>query len=123
MCHKFPTGGGTEGERSMIQVFVTENSLRNSSTSWTKNNLCWNNAPLSLENVAGTWVDRTGQAETGWDNLPVYEWDVSRSIPKMIPGENISFALYSLVCNIRLWCKQAFDGFPSTMVSINCKWI
>ena len=59
-------------------------------------NITWNNVPLPLQNLAGTWGDRTGN-ELGWDNLPAWEWDVSSAVYEAIKegSQYVSFSLYS----------------------------
>jgi hypothetical protein len=95
--HAMPTSGGDEGYHSLIQVFYTGNVLQDGATWWDGTSLNWNNAPVPLENLAGTWGDRTGQGETGWDNLPAWEWDVSRGVARAAEAgdTHVSFAVYS----------------------------
>lgn len=94
--HKEPTSGGSEGERSLIQALLVGNQLR-SGGDWTSTNLSWNEAPLPLENLAGCWGDRTGNVDTGWDALPLWEWDVTRGVARAVAdaSDHVSFALYS----------------------------
>lgn len=94
--HKEPTSGGSEGERSLIQAFLVGNQLR-SGERWTSDNLSWNEAPLPLANLAGCWGDRTGNVDTGWDALPLWEWDVTRGVQRAAgdAATEVSFALYS----------------------------
>jgi hypothetical protein len=93
--HKLPTSAGDQGERSLIQVFPVANTLVDGQTPWTAANITWNNAPFPFENIAGTWVDRTGESETGWDNLPEAVWDVTRAVAMAGSDAHISFALSS----------------------------
>lgn len=92
--YQLKTSGGTQGIRSLIQAFSVGNNLRNSSF-WTEDNLSWNRTPFSIENLAGRWGDRTGSSTGDWNNLPLWEWDVSRAISGFKNEDFISFALYS----------------------------
>lgn len=92
--HKEPTSGGSEGANSLIQAWLVGNELR-SGPSWTQDNLSWNDAPIALENLAGCWGDRTGNMETGWNALPLWEWDVTRAFAQASSQSEVSFALYS----------------------------
>ena len=80
-------GGGQWGEPpdSFIQVFtVSEN--------WSETTLNWNNAPLALENIAGTWVY---PMDYNQPYVP-YQWDVSNAaIQAYASGEPLRLALYS----------------------------
>ncbi len=93
--HKQPTGGGDEGDRSLIHAFWTSPLLRGGATLWTTGNLTWNSAPLPLENLSGAWGNRTGVMETGWDNLPEWSWEVTRAVRFARREGTISFALFS----------------------------
>jgi hypothetical protein len=93
--HKEPTSAGTDGERSLLQAYAVGDELRDGTTPWTAANLSWNDAPLPHENLAGFWGDRTGNAETGWDALPEWSWDVSYASGELQAGGAASFALYS----------------------------
>jgi hypothetical protein len=95
--HGMPTGGGDQGEWSLMQAFQVAGTLADGRTPWTRDNISWNNAPLMLENCAGFWGDRTGMMETGWDALPRWSWDVSRAVARALEAgdPDVSFALYS----------------------------
>ncbi len=93
--HKQPTSGGDEGERSLLQAFWVSNTLQGSAEPWTEENLTWNSAPWPWENLAGCWGDRTGVMETGWDDLPAWEWDVTRAVAESVADGQVSLAIYS----------------------------
>jgi hypothetical protein len=80
-------GGGGWGEPpdSYIHVFtVGEN--------WNEATLTWNNAPLALENIAGTWVYPMDYSQP----YNPYQWDVSNAaIQAYASGEPLRLALYS----------------------------
>jgi hypothetical protein len=72
---------------SLIQVLTVGED-------WDENTITWNNAPLALENVGGTWVDPV-EAFPGWLGIP-YEWDVSGAVAEAYQtGEPLRLALYS----------------------------
>ena len=79
-------GGGVYGEPpdSYIQVFTVGND-------WVESAITWNNAPLAIENIAGTWVfpKTTPQWAT-------YTWNVTRAVAQAyLNGEPLRLALYS----------------------------
>lgn len=82
-------GGGQWGEPpdSFVQVFsVGEN--------WVEDTLTWNNAPLSTENFAGTWVEPVPPSPTTPPHP--YVWDVSIPAARAYAsGEPLRLALYS----------------------------
>ena len=80
-------GGGDWGEPpdSYIQVFTIAED-------WDEATLSWNNAPMALENISGTWVYPRDY------NLPdqPYHWDVSKAVHEAYAsGEPLRLALYS----------------------------
>jgi hypothetical protein len=80
-------GGGEWGEPpdSYIQVLTVGED-------WDESTLSWNNAPLALENISGTWVQPRDYT------LPDkrYQWDVSRVVADAYAhGEPLRLALYS----------------------------
>ena len=80
-------GGGKWGEPpdSYIQVLTVDED-------WDEATLNWNNAPLALENISGTWVRPRDYS------LPdqSYQWDVSRAFADAYAhGEPLRLALYS----------------------------
>ena len=80
-------GGGDWGEPpdSYIQVFTVAED-------WTEATLNWNNAPMALENISGTWVYPRDY------DLPdqPYHWDVSKAVHEAyVSGEPLRLALYS----------------------------
>ena len=80
-------GGGEWGVPldSFIEVFTL-------SEDWDEGTLTWNNAPLSQENLGGTWVKPT-QTST----QRIYQWDVSRAVADAYEkGEPLRLALYSI---------------------------
>jgi hypothetical protein len=66
-------GGGAWGEPpdSYIQALTVGED-------WQEATINWNNAPLPVENISGTWV-KPLQGELIWPGVP-YEWDVSRAV-------------------------------------------
>lgn len=95
MYHGTPTSGGDQGARSLIQAFYVSNTVSDGAP-WTAANITWNNAPVPMANLAGTWGDRSGQ-ELGWDKLPVWSWDVTPAVLTALTANDthISFALNS----------------------------
>jgi hypothetical protein len=84
-------GGGQWGEPpdSYIQVLTVGED-------WDEAALTWNNAPLALENISGTWVKPV--QDTGWPGWPgvPYDWDVSRALAEAYAnGKPLRLALYS----------------------------
>jgi hypothetical protein len=80
----FGTAGGGEWGTppdSYIEVFVIDRD-------WNKATLTWNNAPMALENISGTWVP------------PVpgeYHWDVSKAVAQAYnSGQPLRLAFYSI---------------------------
>jgi hypothetical protein len=83
------SGGGRWGAppQSYIQVFTIKED-------WDEKTISWNNAPLALENIGGTWVDPIGTFP-GWPGVP-WEWEVSRAAADAhFAGEPLRLALYS----------------------------
>jgi len=80
-------GGGEWGEPpdSYIQVFTV-------SEDWVESTLSWNNAPLALENISGTWIQ---PRDYSLPDQP-YLWNVSRAVAQAYAnGEPLRLALYS----------------------------
>ncbi len=80
-------GGGNWGEPpdSYIQVLSVAED-------WDEDTLSWNNAPLALENISGTWVK---PRDYSLPDQP-YQWDVSRAVAAAYAnGEPLRLALYS----------------------------
>ena len=80
-------GGGDWGEPpdSYIQVFTVAED-------WAETTLNWNNAPMALENISGTWVYPRDY------DLPdqPYHWDVSKAVHEAyVSGEPLRLAQYS----------------------------
>jgi hypothetical protein len=74
-------------EPSFIQVLTVAED-------WNESLLTWNNAPLAVENLTGTWVDPL-QPPTEWPGVP-REWDVSRAVAEAYAaGQPLRLALYS----------------------------
>jgi hypothetical protein len=81
-------GGGIWGEPpdSYIEVLTVDED-------WDEGTLTWNNAPLAIENISGTWVlprdyDKPDQP---------YQWDVSRAVVEAkAASEPLRLALYSI---------------------------
>ena len=79
-------GGGIWGTPpdSYIQVFTVAED-------WDEQIINWNNAPLALENISGTWVQPLQVSDQ-----TTYEWDVYRAlIDAYQQGEPLRLALYS----------------------------
>ena len=80
-------GGGEWGEPpdSYIQVLSVGED-------WDESTLSWNNAPLALENISGTWVR---PRDYSLPDQP-YQWNVSRAFAQAYTnGEPLRLALYS----------------------------
>jgi hypothetical protein len=74
-------------EPSFIQVLTVAED-------WDEALLTWNNAPLALENITGSWVDPL-QPPTKWPGVP-REWDVSLAVAEAYAaGQPLRLALYS----------------------------
>ena len=79
-------GGGDfeDPQDSYIQVFTIDED-------WNENTLTWNNAPLAVENIAGTWVK-----PVQFSNQREYSWDVTKGVIEAIgSGTPLRLALYS----------------------------
>lgn len=73
--------------RSWIQVLTVGEE-------WEEATLNWNNAPLAVENITGTWVEPLLN-EPEWPGVPI-DWDVSRAVEQAYQsGEPLRLALYS----------------------------
>jgi hypothetical protein len=80
-------GGGDWGEPpdSYIQVLTVGEE-------WEEEEITWNNAPLAVENISGTWVQ---PKDYGDPDVPYY-WDVSRAVADAYRlGNPVRLALYS----------------------------
>ena len=72
-------------EPSLIQVFTVDEN-------WNENTLVWNNAPLSVENVARTWVNPIPAGGAG----KFATWDLSAAVAEAYAnGQPLRLALYS----------------------------
>jgi hypothetical protein len=61
---------------------------------WEERALTWNNAPLAVENVTGTWIDPLDESPP-WPGIPRH-WDVSGAVAEAYAaGEPLRLALYS----------------------------
>ena len=79
-------GGGEWGSppNSYIQAFTVGED-------WNENTINWNNAPLAVENISGTWVYPKTTAD--W---PAYTWDVSKALADAYQsGSPLRLAFYS----------------------------
>ena len=62
---------------------------------WQEASLTWNNAPLALQNIAGTWVNPQTENPPDWPGVP-YEWDVSLAVERAYThGLPVRLAVYS----------------------------
>jgi hypothetical protein len=80
------SGGDPYGDPpdSYIQVFTVAED-------WNEATLTWNNAPLAVENISGTWVHPLDGID--WVG---YTWDVSRGVAQAhTAGEPLRLAFYS----------------------------
>jgi hypothetical protein len=85
--HQFGNAWGGEVEPSYIQVLTIGED-------WEESRLTWNNAPLAIENITGTWVEPLDKFP-GWPGVPRH-WDVSRAVAEAYQtGEPLRLALYS----------------------------
>jgi hypothetical protein len=73
-------------EPSYIQVLTIDED-------WDEATLSWNNAPLAVENISGTWVEPI--QFPGWPGVP-RNWDVSKAVEEAYQaGKPLGLALYS----------------------------
>ncbi len=78
---------GSNPPRSWIQVLTVGED-------WDDQNLTWNNAPLAVENIGGTWVDPVA-SWPGWPGIP-YRWDVTYAVAQAYAaGRPLRLAFYS----------------------------
>jgi hypothetical protein len=78
------SGGADIPPASYIQVFTVDKD-------WNGATLNWNNAPLAIENISGTWVKPIATPE--W---VLYKWDVSQAVSQAYSsGQHLLLALYS----------------------------
>jgi hypothetical protein len=78
-------GGGQWGTppNSFIEVMTT-------GADWNESTITWNNAPLALENISGTWVTPT---PVPYD----YHWDVSKAVAQAYSsGQPLRLVIYSI---------------------------
>jgi hypothetical protein len=84
--HQFGNAWGGLVEPSYIQVLTIEED-------WDEATLTWNNAPLAVENISGTWVDPI--SFPGWPGVPRH-WDVSKAVEEAYgSGKPLRLVLYS----------------------------
>jgi len=88
--HQFGNaGGGSWGDPQSSYIHV-----HTLTDDWDEGTLTWNNAPLSLENVAATWVEPIS-IFPGWPGVP-RTWDVSGAAAEAYQfGQPLKLALYS----------------------------
>jgi hypothetical protein len=73
-------------QSSLIQVLTVGED-------WNEDVITWNNAPLAVENIGGTWVQPV--SERAEDPGIPYKWDVSRAAAEAYTqGEPLRLALY-----------------------------
>ncbi|GIV21058.1 MAG: hypothetical protein KatS3mg023_2809 [Armatimonadota bacterium] len=86
--HQFGNGGAPgEARPSWIQVLIA-------AADWREETITWNNAPLALENVGGSWVQPLTQ-HPGWPGVP-RTWDVSYAVARAYSRrEPLRLILYS----------------------------
>jgi hypothetical protein len=83
--HQFGSAYGEGVEPSYIQVLTVGED-------WDESTLTWNNAPLAVENLIGTWVDPQFDI---WPGTP-RQWDVSRAAAQAYAANQpLRLALYS----------------------------
>jgi outer membrane protein assembly factor BamB len=109
-------GGGEWGipKESFIQIFTVAEE-------WDEQALNWNNAPLALENITGTWVQPV-QTSTQM----MYEWDLSRAVAEAYAaGETqLRLAVYSADGPYHsgkyFWTSEGWD--PPTRPTMKIVW-
>ena len=82
------SGGGAWGTPpdSYIQVLTV-------GSDWDESTLSWNNAPLAVENIAGTWVH---PRDYSLPDQP-YDWDISKAVQQAYEsGQPLRLAVYSI---------------------------
>lgn len=85
--HLFGNAGGADAPRSWIQTLTVAEE-------WDDRTLTWNNAPLAVANIGGTWVDPVTN-DPGWPGIP-YRWDVTEAVARAYAtGQPLRLALYS----------------------------
>jgi hypothetical protein len=85
IMHQFGSAWGQGMEPSWIQLLKVNDD-------WDETTLTWNNAPLAVENLSGTWAE-PGSAD--WPGIP-RTWDVSKGvIEALAEGKPLHLALYS----------------------------
>jgi hypothetical protein len=84
--HQFGNAWGQGVEPSFIQVLTVGED-------WDEATITWNNAPLAMENMAGTWAGTVGSP--GWPGVP-RSWDVSKAVGEALANDQpLRLALYS----------------------------
>jgi len=85
--HQFGNSWGEGIVPSWIQVLTVGED-------WTEDSLTWNNAPLAVENISGTWVSPMS-VPLEWPGVP-HHWDVSYAVAKAYAMSTpLRLALYS----------------------------
>ena len=83
---------GNSGQESQEDPPVSYIQVLRISDDWDEATITWNNAPLAVENISGTWVYPRDHS------LPdqQYNWDVSQAVnAAYLAGEPLRLALYS----------------------------
>jgi hypothetical protein len=84
--HLFGGSDPSQADESYIQVMEIGED-------WNENSLTWNNAPLAIENIAGSWVQPT--SFPGWPGI-AYHWDVSLAVARAYAsGKPLRLVMYS----------------------------
>jgi hypothetical protein len=99
------SGGGEWGTPpdSYIQVLTV-------GSDWDESTLSWNNAPLAVENIAGSWVYPRDYS------LPdqTYHWDISKAVQQAYEaGQPLRLAIYSIDGEMHsgkyFWSSDTYD--------------
>jgi hypothetical protein len=111
-------GGGNWGEPpdSYIQALTVNED-------WVENSITWNNAPLALENISGTWVK---PRDYDLPDTP-YQWDVSRAVADAyMNGQPLRLALYSADGEMHsgkyFWSSDSGDWNASARPTLKVVW-
>jgi hypothetical protein len=107
-------GGGQWGEPpdSYINVLTVGED-------WDEASLSWNNAPLAVENIGGTWV-----YPRDYDlPEPAYQWDISKAVHQAYSGgEPLRLALYSIDGEMHtgkyFWTSEVYDSNPEGIPTV-----
>ena len=87
LYHFGNSGGPGEARPSWIQVLIA-------AADWREDTITWNNAPLALENIGGSWVEPLA-SHPGWPGVP-RTWDVSYAVARAYARkEPLRLILYS----------------------------